>query len=54
MVNCCNGGAAKAAGLAALALCVGLLAGLFLPWKAVAILEMACLVFFGYLCLFKW
>ncbi|MBQ7573675.1 MAG: hypothetical protein IJT23_05395 [Clostridia bacterium] len=54
MINCCSNGCAKAAGLAALSLCVGLIAGMFLPWAAVAILEMACLIFFGYLCLFKW
>lgn len=54
MLNCCMSGCAKAAGLAALSFCFGIIAGMFLPLAAVVVAEMALLLIFGYLSLFKW
>lgn len=44
----------KAAGLACMAFCVGITAGLVLPVCAVAVIEAAMILFVGYLCLFTW
>ncbi len=54
MLNFSMCGCAKAAGLTALAFCIGVVAGLFFPIAFLAVLEMILLVTFGYLCLFKW
>ncbi|MCC8169093.1 MAG: hypothetical protein LIO59_01705 [Oscillospiraceae bacterium] len=54
MVNFCMSGCAKAAGLTALAFCLGVISGLFLPICALAVIETLLLVLFGWLCLFKW
>ena len=44
----------KAIGLAALAFCIGIVAGLILPIYIVAVIEAVLLVLMGYCCLFKW
>lgn len=54
MLNFCMNGCAKAAGLAALSFCAGVISGMFLPIAAIAIIELALLIIFGYFCLFKW
>lgn len=54
MLKICTRGALKAAGLAILAFCLGVLAGKFLPPFWLAVIEMAILAVFGYLCLFRW
>ena len=54
MIDFCMKGCSKAVGLGALSFCIGILAVLFLPLAAVAVIEMILLVVFGYLCLFKW
>ena len=54
MINFCMRGCSKAVGLAALSFCAGMLAGLFLPLAAVAVIELILLIVFGDLCLFKW
>ena len=54
MKLCCCKINCKQAGLAALTFCIGMIAGLLLPIYIVAVLETAMLLFFGYLCLFKW
>ena len=54
MLNFCMRGCSKAIGLSALSFCVGVVAGAFLPIVVVAVIEMLFLLFFGYLCLFKW
>lgn len=54
MLNVCMRGCSKAVGLASLSFCLGVIAGAFLPIAVVAIVEMAFLLLFGYLCLFKW
>ena len=54
MLNFCMRGFAKAVGLAILSFCLGVVAGACLPAVWVAVIEMAMLVVFGYLCLFKW
>ncbi|MCC8161232.1 MAG: hypothetical protein LUF26_06880 [Firmicutes bacterium] len=54
MLNFCMRGCSKAAGLAVLAFCLGVIAGAFLPIAMVAVLEMIFLLAFGYFCLFKW
>ncbi len=54
MINCCTSGAEKAAGLAALAFCFGIIAGMFLPLAAIVVAELLFLLVFGYFCLFKW
>lgn len=40
MINFCMRGCSKAVGLAALSFCAGMLAGLFLPLAAVAVIEL--------------
>ena len=54
MLNFCMRGCSKAAGLSALSFCLGIVAGMFLPIAAVAVIETLLLVLIGYLCLFKW
>lgn len=54
MVNLCMSGCAKAAGLTALAFCMGVIAGLILPVAVLAVIETLLLIIFGWLCLFKW
>lgn len=54
MLNFCMKGCEKTAGLVALSFSAGIVAGLFLPIAAVAVLEMVFLIIFGYCCLFKW
>lgn len=54
MLNFCMRGASRAAGLAILSFCLGILTGRFLPVVWVAAIELSILVFFGYMCLFKW
>jgi len=54
VVNVCMRGCSKAAGLAALSFCLGIVAGLFLPIAAVAVIETVLLIMIGYLCLFRW
>ncbi len=54
MLNVCMKGFVKAAGLAILALCVGIIVGRCVPPFWIAVLELAVLAVFGYLCLFKW
>lgn len=54
MLNLCMRGCSKAAGLSALSFCIGIVAGLFLPIAAVAVIETLLLILIGYLCLFKW
>ena len=54
MINVCMKDCSKAVGLTALSFCLGMIAGLFLPLAAVAVIEMALLVIIGWLCLFKW
>jgi hypothetical protein len=49
LLRCC-----KAIGLTALAFCLGVIAGLFLPIAVVAILETLMIILLGYCCLFKW
>ena len=44
----------KAAGLAALTFCVGIIAGLIFPVCVVAVLEALLLILLGCCCLFKW
>lgn len=54
VVNFCMRGCSKAAGLSALSFCTGIIAGMFLPIEAVAVIETVLLIFIGYLCLCKW
>ncbi len=54
MINLCLSGCAKAAGLTALAFCFGVIAGMFFPIAALALIETVLLIIFGYFCLFKW
>ena len=54
MINVCMSGCARAAGLTAMAFCMGVIAGLFFPIAVVAVIETILLILFGYLCLFKW
>ncbi len=54
MVNLCMSGCVKTVGLTALAFCLGVVAGLFLPVAVLAVIETILLVLFGWLCLFKW
>ena len=54
MINLCMKGCSKTIGFGALAFCIGMIAGLFLPLAAVAVLETAMLLIIGWLCLFKW
>lgn len=54
MINFCMRGCAKTAGLTILSFCIGVIAGLFLPIAAVAVIETILLILFGYLCLFRW
>ena len=52
MINFCMRGCAKTAGLVSLSFCIGVVAGLFLPIAAVAIIETLLLIFFAiYACL---
>ncbi|MCD8390937.1 MAG: hypothetical protein LUD03_03755 [Firmicutes bacterium] len=54
MPDFCMRGCSRAVGLASLSFCFGIIAGMFLPLAAVAVIELIFLLVFGYFCLFKW
>lgn len=53
MLNWCMKGCSRAVGLSALSFCLGIIAGMFLPVAAIAVIETLLLVLIGYLCLFR-
>ncbi|MCI5605658.1 MAG: hypothetical protein ACI4C7_03980 [Clostridia bacterium] len=54
MLNFCMSGCAKAVGLTALAFCMGIVSGMFLPIAVLVVIETLLLLLVGWLCLFKW